>query len=150
MDPATLRKASECCRLRAQAAGVGVSVLSQLRLCQALTKACNLDERNCCQNLLGSRKGLILFSFQSWGAGTQLGQPLLPSRVLQRGRCPLLSLEGEHAELPRVLWKPPLAKFLLLGQKFPFYLRSLWLGRCTGELRLGLCVTATLTLLPKS
>lgn len=73
---------------------MGVSVLSQLRLCQALAKACDLDERNCCQNLLGSRKGLILFSFQSWGAGTQLGQPSLPSRVLQRGRCPLLSLEG--------------------------------------------------------
>lgn len=120
MDPATLRKASECCRLRAQAAGAGVSVLSQLCLCQALAKARDLDERSCCQNLLGSRRGLILFSFQSSGAGAKLGQPSLPSRVLRWGRCPLLSLEGELVELPRVLWKPPLAEFLLLGQKFHF------------------------------
>lgn len=59
MDPAILRKASECCRLRAQAAGVGVSVLSQLCLCQALARACALDESGCCLHLLRSRNGLI-------------------------------------------------------------------------------------------
>ena len=114
MDPAVLRKVSECCRLRAQAAGVGVSVLSQLCLCQALARACALDERGCCLNLLRSRKGVILFNFQRTGAGTQLGQPLLPGTVLKWGRCPLRSLEGECVKLPRALWKPPLAKFLLL------------------------------------
>lgn len=118
MDPAILRKVSECCRLRAQAAGAGVSVLSQLCLCQALAGASALDESGCCLNLLRSRKGLILFSFQRPGAGTQLGQPSLPSTVLQWGRCPLCSLEGERVELPRALWKPLLAKFPLLGSKF--------------------------------
>lgn len=101
MDPAFLRN---CCRLRAQAAGVGVSVLSQLCLCQALARACSLDKSGCCLNLLRSRKGLILFSFQRTGAGTQLGQPSLPSTVLKWGGCPLPSLEGERVELPRALW----------------------------------------------
>lgn len=80
MDSATLRKVPECGRLRAQAAGVGVSVLSQLRLCQALARACASDKRVCCLNLLRSRKGSILFSFQRTGGGAQLGQPSPPAR----------------------------------------------------------------------
>lgn len=115
MDPAILRKVLERCRLRAQAAGVGVSVLSQLCLCQALARACALDECGCCLNFLRSRKGLILCSFQRTGAGTRLRQPSLPSTVLKWGRCPLCFLEGECVEPLRVLWQPPLAKFLLLG-----------------------------------
>lgn len=86
MDSATLRKVSQCGRLRAQAAGVGVSVLSQLRLCQALARACASNARVCCLNLLRSRKGLIFCSFQRTGGGTQLGQPSPPARS-GRGTC---------------------------------------------------------------
>lgn len=53
---------------------MGVSVLSQLSLCQALARACALDERILLSEFAQEQKGLILCSFQRTGAATQLGQ----------------------------------------------------------------------------
>lgn len=86
MDPAVLRKVSECRRLRAPAAGMGVSMPSQLGLCQALARASALDERGCCLNLLRSRKGLILRGFQELARGS--GSPRSPAQCSSGAGAP--------------------------------------------------------------
>lgn len=75
---------------------------------------------------------------------------LTPQQSCSGTGAPLCFLGGECVRLPRALWKPLLAKLLYLDGSFTLcavsFVREM---RCC-EPRLGLCVTATFALLPKS
>lgn len=130
MDPVALRKALECWRLRAGAAGVGSASCASARLLP------DPGTGRVMSQFLRSRKGFIFLGFQRRGAGTCPGSPA------QVGQVPLWNQENVSNPLETSTGRIP------LGWKFPFacrlFLRELF-GPRAGSLCNGhICFVAKL------